>query len=426
MTGDNSPIRILVLHTEKEIRGYLVNILRASRRLPNVEVDEINGSRLDHKTALDLLKKNYDYIYLNTSLPFALSLRIAELVHLAKVQTRLVLVTGCGLAAELLTPLFDVIIAVPCGDGEMDSAISSASALGGFARTALPTEVHVEAALKGLIPFFGESLYSPGVHIRSLEDYRLYFPHPEPSIIKDFSPNASLARRLSAFAVRTPADDHPWLAQADLPSSPACRGKDADAMKETYYTREDFLNWYLDALQLVPDQEKWNEELWRENPPRFYRFLRLYALAQGLGIECPLRDVAEGKFIKMPLGNYQSACAKIWSLYAGCDTPVKLHAEDMGLFKAEFAFSQFLGLRVALEKVLRFNSGMLECGTGVTMYTFLGIDRMTTELAPHAKPIDEILCEFLAPHNPRLNEEFLLKEFGFPVVSIPDFDSDWI
>ena len=49
------------------------------------------------------------------------------------------------------------------------------------------------------------------------------------------------------------------------------------AMKETYYTREDFLEWYLDAVLLVPDTNTWNEELWRENPPRFYRFLRLYA-----------------------------------------------------------------------------------------------------------------------------------------------------
>jgi hypothetical protein len=110
--------------------------------------------------------------------------------------------------------LYDVFIQLPCDYGDVESASWSASALASLARTALPTEEHVEAASRVLI---GDDSSSPRIaHIRSFEDYRTYFPHPEPAVVKDISTNASLAQRLSAFAVRSPADYSPRLARAVL------------------------------------------------------------------------------------------------------------------------------------------------------------------------------------------------------------------
>jgi hypothetical protein len=200
-------------------------------------------------------------------------------------------------------------------------------------------------------------------------------------------------------------------------------------MKETYYTREDFLNWYLDALLLVSDLKKWNEELWRENPPRFYRFLRLYALGQGLGLDCPLRDVGDGKFLKPPFGNYQSACDKISAVFpvTGLDgSSIQFHAEDMWVIEAQWVFSKFFTFRLALQRVLKFNSGMLECGSGGFKFTYFATEKLARGLQPQAKQVDEILCEFLAPHNPRLSEQVLVEEYGFPVVSLRHIDDDWI
>jgi hypothetical protein len=194
MTNAISPIRILVLHSDQRMRECLALALHYSLRLLKFELDVFDGNNLDHETTLSLLKKNYDYIFLNLRLPWCLSIRIAQLAHLAKVQTRIVLVSGCSVKAELLTPLFDVIIPLPCLPEDLESAIWSASSLSSLARASLSTEEHVEAAIKALLTVWSSS---------GFEDYRTYFPQPAASVIQDISASASLAQRLSRDGIRT-------------------------------------------------------------------------------------------------------------------------------------------------------------------------------------------------------------------------------
>jgi hypothetical protein len=190
-------------------------------------------------------------------------------------------------------------------------------------------------------------------------------------------------------------------------------------MKQTHYNRGDFLNWYLDAFLLVPDPKKWNEELWRENPPRFYRFLRMYALAQGLGLECPLHEVAAGKFIRGPLSTYRNAWDKLVNL-SGFPLPL---AEFSNLCPG-VAFSKLFQFRVAFERVLKFNSGVYECG-GTFKCVYLATERMLRQLKPQTIPLDETLCEFIAPHNPQLSKALLVEKYGFPDVDVEGIDANW-
>lgn len=204
MNNGITPIRILVLHTEERMRECLALALHYSLQRVEFELDVFDGNNLDHETTVSLLKKNYEYIFLNLRLPRCLAIRIAQLALLAKVQTRIVLVSACAMKAELLTPLFDAFISLPCLPEDLQSAMWSASSLSSLARTSLPTEEHVEAAIKALLAVWSASRF---------EDYRKYFPQPAASVIQDISASASLAQRVSGHGIRTPADFNARLAK---------------------------------------------------------------------------------------------------------------------------------------------------------------------------------------------------------------------
>ena len=102
-------MRLLLLHTDEAILDFLPGLFQASAS--KVEVQ--NGNDLDHAAVVFLLKKRFDCIIVNLRLPAMLSIRIAELIHLARVPTRLVLLSG---APQELGPglsLYDGYIRTP-------------------------------------------------------------------------------------------------------------------------------------------------------------------------------------------------------------------------------------------------------------------------------------------------------------------------
>jgi hypothetical protein len=110
-------IRLLVLHTDEAMRSMLPDLLRAcfsrSHQIKLSKVEVGDGNNLDQAAAVLLLKKQFDCIIVNLRLPAMLSIRIAELIHLARVPTRLILMSG---APQELGPglsLYDGYIRVP-------------------------------------------------------------------------------------------------------------------------------------------------------------------------------------------------------------------------------------------------------------------------------------------------------------------------
>jgi len=69
-------------------------------------------------------------------------------------------------------------------------------------------------------------------------------------------------------------------------------------LSEKIYTAKDFLEIYLEFVDLVPKQSEWNEEAISSNPPRLYRFQQLKSLMKAFEIgDDLLRDFKEGEFL---------------------------------------------------------------------------------------------------------------------------------
>ena len=108
---------LLLLHTDEAMRGYLPELFRVwlskSRPAKASKIEVQDGNNLDQAAVVSLLKKRFDCIIVNLRLPAMLSVRIAELVHLARVPTRLILISG---APQDLGPglsLYDGFIRTP-------------------------------------------------------------------------------------------------------------------------------------------------------------------------------------------------------------------------------------------------------------------------------------------------------------------------
>jgi hypothetical protein len=122
---------------------------------PYLGVGEIvteDGSRIDYMRGVSLLKQDFDCILLNLRLPAMLSIRLAEIVHLAKVPTRLILVSGAptDLSKDLL--LFDNYIRIPFHAKGWETVLDETLGSRVFPQNRLlPSQEHLDLAILNLL-----------------------------------------------------------------------------------------------------------------------------------------------------------------------------------------------------------------------------------------------------------------------------------
>jgi hypothetical protein len=206
-------MRLLVLHTDEGVRSFLRELLRRwlakSPQTSACEVVVENGNNLDYPRAVSLLKEGFECIILNLRLPAMLSIRIAELVHLAKVPARLILVSG---APQDLGPgisLYDGYIRIPFFEKSMEACLDETLGSPFHAQNrSMTSQEHLDLAIinllqkyDGLAPGSRSALHAFGL-------YRDAYLH-RPSIATQDKPllsQATLNQRIDFFAEIRPLD----------------------------------------------------------------------------------------------------------------------------------------------------------------------------------------------------------------------------
>ena len=149
-------MRLLLLHTDEAVRSFMPDFLRCwlakSPRTRACEVVVEDANKLDYPRAVSLLKEEFEYIILNLRLPAILSIRIAELVHLGKVPSRLILVSGApqDLGPEL--SLYDGYIRIPFLEKSLEACLDET--LGGpflAENRSIASQEHLDIAILNLL-----------------------------------------------------------------------------------------------------------------------------------------------------------------------------------------------------------------------------------------------------------------------------------
>jgi hypothetical protein len=204
-------MRLLLLHTDEAIRSVLPDLLRdwlaksPQQIACNIRVED--GNSLDYPRVVSLLKEGFDCILINLRLPAMLSVRIAELVQLAKIPARLVLVSGAPQDLGSGLSLYDGYIRVPFYDKSAEATLDESLGSPFLAQhRPLPTQEHIDIAILNL--FHSYSALAPGCRgaLHAFGLYRDAYLH-RPSTATQESSRASRAavnRRIDYFAEVAP------------------------------------------------------------------------------------------------------------------------------------------------------------------------------------------------------------------------------
>jgi hypothetical protein len=204
-------MRLLVLHTDEAMRHFMPDLLRVwlSRsswpRPCKIQVED--GTALDYPRLLSLLKGGFDCILVNLRLPAMLSVRISELVHLAKIPARLVLVSGAPQDLGPALSLYDGYIRLPFHNKTAQASLDESLGRPFLAEyRPMSSQEHLDIAILNL--FHSYSALTPGSRgaLHAFGLYRDAYLHRPSSPAREpvLSSRAPVNRRIDFFAEVAP------------------------------------------------------------------------------------------------------------------------------------------------------------------------------------------------------------------------------
>ena len=204
-------MRLLLLHTDEAMRSFMPDLLRVwlakspQQRACKILVED--GNSLDYPRVVSLLKEGFDCILVNLRLPAMLSVRIAELVQLAKIPARLVLVSGAPQDLDPALSLYDGYIRIPFHDNSAEASLDES--LGSPFLSQLrpaPSQEHIDIAILNLLhnypalaPGCRGALHAFGLY----RDAYLHRPSTETQELP-LSSRAAVNQRIDFFSEVTP------------------------------------------------------------------------------------------------------------------------------------------------------------------------------------------------------------------------------
>ena len=209
-------MRLLLLHTDEAMRSFMPTLLRGwlakSPRQRACKIVVEDGNNLDYPRAVSLLKEGFDCILVNLRLPAMLSVRIAELVQLANIPARLVLLSGAPQELGPAVPLYDGYIRIPFYDKSAEASLDEGLGRPFLSQNRpLPSQEHLDIAILNLLHNYGA--LAPGCRgaLHAFGVYRDAYLHRPSTATPEFagSSRAAVNRRIDFFAEVTPLNFSP-------------------------------------------------------------------------------------------------------------------------------------------------------------------------------------------------------------------------
>jgi hypothetical protein len=153
-TRRTTSMRVLLIHTDEALRTILSRCIEdfLSERLgQSVQVMVEERQRLNHQRLATLLEETLECIILNLRLPGLLSIRLAELVHVARIPTRLVLLTVACANLERAVPLDHALFKSPVAETFLRELEKVLTRTPWRQRRGLPNQEHLDASILDLV-----------------------------------------------------------------------------------------------------------------------------------------------------------------------------------------------------------------------------------------------------------------------------------
>jgi hypothetical protein len=181
-------------------------------------------------------------------------------------------------------------------------------------------------------------------------------------------------------------------------------------------TAKDLLAFAREFQAMVPDEKEWTADALKENPPRYYRLLRIQALLRALDLPPEPVAFVTGAFIsKRPASAYDSFVERARSFLEERGDPSTSRGarRERGHFDVQWCFQYVYRFSKRVREVLTFNDGWIEAGSDFAQF-MIRFTRscIPAELKASAERADELLASIVDPEGRSIPESRLITEFA--------------
>jgi len=204
----------------------------------------------------------------------------------------------------------------------------------------------------------------------------------------------------------------------------------------TSYMAKDFIDIYLEFVNLVPNLSEWNEEAISFNPPRLYRFQQLKSLMKAFEIgEDLLKDFKRGKFLRnRNMFEYKLIDNDVEKYIDSTESQRRKERQKQQLEEDKikagisllFTFTKFLEVIERADQLLKINSGVMEAGTLMGGYTVNKVWDLAHSIDKEKlDEVKELLCSMIDSEQKSFSRKILIEKYNFPDVDLEDIDMEW-
>lgn len=182
---------------------------------------------------------------------------------------------------------------------------------------------------------------------------------------------------------------------------------------------------YLELKELIKNIENWKEEKIKDNPPRYFRLLRLNACLKALGIKFESWKEFEKGYFK---ADDSSKIDRI-KLFNLMSSLTKNGISQFSILADEMDYNYYMYMALSLRRnIYQFNALQNTVLTASENYVvpLLVTDAILDDLNKYSKTLDELLIQILNPKNVSFSFKEMIEKFDFPDIDLEKIDLDWI
>ena len=182
-------------------------------------------------------------------------------------------------------------------------------------------------------------------------------------------------------------------------------------------TARKLLNLVLEFDHLTPGFAKGLNTI-ENNPPRLIRHQRIQALLHALDINADFKSFVDGSFVlQRDLEDYNPVVEEIVHISGSCRRFQFKH-------EITIVFKELLAFRRKIYACEKNWGGIIESGR--VLGNLITLTEPTIDaLRISAEPVDRVLALIIDPKLKELDDELLVKEYGYLDVDLATVDAEW-
>lgn len=201
----------------------------------------------------------------------------------------------------------------------------------------------------------------------------------------------------------------------------------------------------FEFTEMTPNSIEWNLKSLKANPPRQIRLRRIESLltafcsidinesllskAKSIFFDhhkITIASFLQGDFIKARSIDEYSEVIKFIKDFVKTKVGDVDRKREIRIEELVFIFPFLINFKKQIRSLLTFNSGWLEAGSDVALFSIYLTDSISEKLAGNYSELDYFIELFINPKRLIFTKEEMIDKYNFPKEDLNDVDSDFM